>query len=314
MSLLISGQYQKEDLLIGACHCPPEKQQPPTILWLTIPLFAAILCSLCIHGMVVIGILNLSSPRKPTKSQVLSDYTVNLIKMTTSENLLNDSPAVIIPEKPQPVSIESTLSSAPVVPEPVAAKIDNIPPPAPFQKTVATVKSPVLSSTKKPVSKAIDSKINGIEVPKNPLPVMTNNSSVTMAETAEPIPQETAALNSGRKSEDLTTLHDPGKDISDSQQFREKHLEDIGAKVIAVLQYPAMAKRLNWQGQAHIGFLLLPSGEVTNFVVEKSSGFPILDTQAVAAVQAAAPFIGPAKQLSITLPVRFQLDRQSSKN
>jgi len=234
--------------------------------------------------------------------------------MAMSENILNDSPAVIIPEKHQPVSTESILSSAPIASEPVATKIDNTPPPTPFQKTVATVKSPVLSSIKKPVSKPVASKIHGIQGPKNPLPATSYNGSVTMAETAEPTPQETTAINSGSTPVDFTTLHDPGKDISNIQQVREKHLEDIGAKVMAVLQYPAMAKRMNWQGQAHIGFLLLPSGEVTNFVVEKSSGFPILDKQAVAAVQAAAPFIGPAKQLSLLLPVKFQLDRQSSKN
>ena len=77
---------------------------------------------------------------------------------------------------------------------------------------------------------------------------------------------------------------------------------------MAVLQYPAMAKRMKWQGLSSIGFVLHPSGEVTGLKVEKSSGHELLDKQALAAVKAAAPFDGAPEAVSVILPVRFHLD------
>jgi periplasmic protein TonB len=94
----------------------------------------------------------------------------------------------------------------------------------------------------------------------------------------------------------------PAKEL-DIQQFQAAHIDDIRGKMMALLQYPAVAKRMKWHGLSTIGFVLHSSGEVTDLKVEKRSGHEILDKQALAAVQAAAPFDGVPKAVSVVLPV-----------
>ncbi len=307
--MLSKQQYQQHDSVTGADHRLADDQQPQALLWSTTPLFAALLCSLCIHSLAVFAAFNLVPTRQSAEIRPLSVYTASLTKLPVSENSAETSPEAIIPQKHPPVSNESVLAS---VPEPAAAEIDQISPPSQVQTVSPPPPSPVRPAVKKLVSsrikKVVTPEISTAAPPPDPSLIASNTGPVQVEELSPPVSQQAVATTPQMKPVDSSTSVRPGNTHADTQQFRDKHLDNIGAKVMAVLQYPAMARRMNWQGQASIGFILHPSGEVTNLVVEKSSGFPILDKQAIAAVQTAAPFIGPATQLTMTLPIRFHLD------
>jgi protein TonB len=95
--------------------------------------------------------------------------------------------------------------------------------------------------------------------------------------------------------------------------------EDTGALVAsvrdgidAVKRYPRMARQAGQQGRALIKFRLLRSGEVADPRVIDSSGFPILDDAALAAVERAAPFVEQGRRIGsasieIVLPIVFRL-------
>jgi periplasmic protein TonB len=302
-------QYQQQDSVTGADHRFADERQPQAMTWLTTPLFAALLCSLCIHSLAVFAAFNLVPIRPSAEIRTLFVYIASPSKLPVRENSSETSPEAIIPQEHPPVPNESILSPTP---EPVAAKLDDIPPPSQVQAESPPSLSPVRPAVKKLVSsrtkKVVTPEITPTASPADPLLIAGNSRSNRVEELPAPVFQQTMATAPQMKPVDSSEKVRPGNTHADIQHFRDQQLDNIGAKVMAVLQYPAMAKRMNWQGQASIGFILHPSGEVTNLVVEKSSGFPVLDKQAIAAVQAAAPFIGPTTQLTMTLPIRFHLD------
>jgi protein TonB len=307
--MLPKQQYQQQDSVAGGDHRLADERQPQALPWLTTPLFAALLCSLCIHSLAVFAAFNLFSIRQSAEIRTLSVYTASLTKLPVRENSSETLPEAIIPQEHPLVSNESILSSTP---EPVAAKIDDIPTPSQVQTVSPPPLSPVRPAVKKLVSsrtkKVVTPEITTAASPADPLLIAGNSGSNRVEELPAPVFQQAMATAPQMKPVDSPEPVRPGHTYAEIQQFRDRQLDNIGAKVMAVLQYPAMARRMKWQGQASIGFILHPSGEVTNLVVEKSSGFPVLDKQAIAAVQTAAPFIGPTTQLTMTLPIRFHLD------
>jgi periplasmic protein TonB len=310
--MLSKQHYQQHDSVTGADHRLADDQQPQALLWSTTPLFAALLCSLCIHTLAVFAAFNLVPTRQFAEIRTLSVYTANPTNLPVRENSSETSSEAIIPQIHPPVSNESVLAS---VPEPAAAEIDQISPPSQVSQ-VQMASTPPPSPDRPVVKKLASSRIKKVVTPEirtaapppDPSLIAGNSGSNQVEVLPPPVFQQAVATAPQMKPVDSSTSVRPGNTHAEIQQFRDKHLDNIGAKVMAVLQYPAMARRMNWQGQASIGFILHPSGEVTNLVVEKSSGFPILDKQAMVAVQTAAPFIGPATQLTMTLPIRFHLD------
>lgn len=81
----------------------------------------------------------------------------------------------------------------------------------------------------------------------------------------------------------------------------------------AVQRYPKMARRRRHAGTARVRVRVGPSGAlVAAPVVAASSGSALLDAEAVAMAERAAPFPAlPAglPHLDVTVPVRFSLDR-----
>lgn len=89
---------------------------------------------------------------------------------------------------------------------------------------------------------------------------------------------------------------------------RSARFNAIRDRVMAALRYPLMARRQGWSGAVKVEFTILPTGEIRSLRVVQSSGYSVLDKQALRAVEAAAPFPTPSTAATITLPVNFQLD------
>lgn len=71
--------------------------------------------------------------------------------------------------------------------------------------------------------------------------------------------------------------------------------------------YPANAAMLGQHGKVALSFMLQSSGVISAITVKKSSGFPLLDNAAVAAVQAISPFtqIQVAHNTNLTIQIQF---------
>lgn len=72
-------------------------------------------------------------------------------------------------------------------------------------------------------------------------------------------------------------------------------------------EYPPIARRRGIQGTVLISFNILIDGSVTDFNIEKSSGFSQLDSAAHRILMKSAPFPQPSEKVDFTLPITFEI-------
>lgn len=96
-----------------------------------------------------------------------------------------------------------------------------------------------------------------------------------------------------------------GKDVPNQEDFW------IIAKLVREnLEYPYLARRLGHQGKIILSFILNPKGEVSELKILKSSGYDMLDSEALRAVnRVKTKFPKPQKTVVVTLPIVFQLEK-----
>jgi protein TonB len=78
-------------------------------------------------------------------------------------------------------------------------------------------------------------------------------------------------------------------------------------------QYPRMAQIRGWQGTTRVELHIDPNGTVTSSSVRESSGFEVLDKQALEMVRKASPLPLPpevlrGREFTIVVPVAFRLE------
>jgi TonB family protein len=108
-----------------------------------------------------------------------------------------------------------------------------------------------------------------------------------------------------------------------SLDSREEHFVDYLARlkrrVQRVWEYPEEAARHGISGELHIVFTLNSAGSLTYIGLVQSSGFPILDDEALRAVKVAAPFDPFLPQmgdeaLNIQATFHYDLSRRFRRN
>lgn len=95
-----------------------------------------------------------------------------------------------------------------------------------------------------------------------------------------------------REYQSKTEGVEEGKTLSlDTSEFRyESYLTGIKRKIELVWRYPDVAARAGQQGRLELRFTIRKDGGLEGIRLIKSSGYPILDDEALSAVRLAAPF------------------------
>jgi len=88
-----------------------------------------------------------------------------------------------------------------------------------------------------------------------------------------------------------------------------ERLEEIRRRVHDALEYPPLARAERQGGEVHVGFEIDAELRASQVRMVRSSGFPLLDAAAQAAVTRAAPL--PYVHGRLVLPVRFDLKRET---
>lgn len=103
---------------------------------------------------------------------------------------------------------------------------------------------------------------------------------------------------------------DLGENVPD---YLKKYAGILQSRILDKITYPVSAKAAGFQGKVKLGLHLSYVGELMDIVVRDSSGYNILDENAVASARKATPFPPfPAsidkKDIWIDIPVAYQLD------
>ena len=105
-----------------------------------------------------------------------------------------------------------------------------------------------------------------------------------------------------------------GEDLEqDVPEYLKKYAGIVQRRILDKLGYPASAKEAGFQGKVKLGLHLSYVGELTDVVIRNSSGYNILDDNAVASARKVAPFPPfpdsiDKKDIWIDILVTYQLD------
>lgn len=89
--------------------------------------------------------------------------------------------------------------------------------------------------------------------------------------------------------------------------YLKEHFLYIRDRIIKAISYPAIARKMGWHGQVKIAFVVCEDGGVRNVRVVDSSGFSLLDRNAVDTVRHVAPFPRPPVLAEIRMSISYRL-------
>jgi len=91
------------------------------------------------------------------------------------------------------------------------------------------------------------------------------------------------------------------------QQYVKAHFIYIKKIIEKNITYPAMARRMGWQGKVVVSFIVCRNGSIENLEVVESSGFAQLDKNALETVRRVEPFPNPPVRVKLVLPVNYKI-------
>lgn len=130
------------------------------------------------------------------------------------------------------------------------------------------------------------------------------DSPVQMAQQEE-IATSSKSLDS-KKDSDLQkqqTLNTLNKDQEELKKYQSK----ITKKIKSNLVYPADARKRGYEGVTAVRFVVTESGMIQSgtLVIARSSGYPMLDTNALKSVRDSEPFDRPPRTMPIEIDLGF---------
>lgn len=142
---------------------------------------------------------------------------------------------------------------------------------------------------------------------------MKQSSEDGLPTMADLIPSyDQVALN--YPGQDSSSEAEEGKEVSlNTTEFKYiSYFSKVREKIKMTWRYPEAAKNMGLKGKLTLRFTVSSDGSLTSVRVIKSSGFPILDDEAVKAVVRAAPYnslpYNFGKNLNIVVDFEYQLN------
>ena len=90
--------------------------------------------------------------------------------------------------------------------------------------------------------------------------------------------------------------------------YLKEHFEYIRDRITKSISYPPMARKMGWCGHVKIAFVVCEDGGVNNVRVVDSSGFSLLDRNAVDTVKNVAPFPRPPVKAEIRMVITYKFN------
>jgi len=256
----------------------------PTFFYREFDLPRAIILSILFHLLVVFLLLpkmNKQDMKEPPPLQVSLAEAKSMENKSTPEKEKSPEPPKPEIKKPEPPKPEVKK------PEPPKPEVKKEPLPAP-DKTPTTVplsKPPVSVTPKEEQVSETNPKPEA-----NPTRVITKAADTT---------QETKTVNAPSPEKVTAATND--------------YSSLLAAAIAKYKQYPKIAQMRGWQGLIIIELQLNPQGGVIYSQIKKSSGYDVLDQEALEMIKRASPFPQPPealrnKNFTVLVPISFKLE------
>jgi len=93
-----------------------------------------------------------------------------------------------------------------------------------------------------------------------------------------------------------------------ASRYLERNYLSIREAIQKGISYPAIARKMGWEGKVVVLFRILADGSVRDVRVVQGSGHAVLDRGAIEAVRGASPFPRPPAEAEIITPVVYRLN------
>ena len=227
--------------------------------------------SFCIHAMII-GMMLAAVHFVPSPRPILS------IDLSLLEDILPaqefQAPKEVTQITPPPKQIIKKIIPTP---KPIVTK--PVPKPKPIVKEEQIVKQKIVLEVPAEIEEVSDTPL--------PPPVM---------------PIASAIQNAIPKAPPVAV-----RQKNPQERYLTAHFLYIKKDIQKSIDYPKMARRMGWEGKVILSFIICESGAVTDIKVVKSSGYAILDKNAVAAIKLSAPFPKPPVRAELTVPISYRL-------
>lgn len=90
-------------------------------------------------------------------------------------------------------------------------------------------------------------------------------------------------------------------------QYLREHFNYIRDLIMRNLTYPLLARKMRWEGQVTVSFIICERGTVERIRVIKSSGYKVLDENVKETIKEVQPFPKPPVRAEIIIPVTYKL-------
>ena len=195
-------------------------------------------------------------------------------------SLLDEQPQRSVAQPPQPRTEPRTVEPRPVAKAPLPEQA----PPRPAEPQTQKV--------------AVSENLVPVAAPRVESP--PSLPPPAPAAPARPAPSVTAAA---------PRPDEPG---TPAEKARKKYLREqftyIRDAILAKLSYPHMARKMGWGGTVKVSFCVCEDGSVTDVKVVKSSGYNVLDSNALGTIRMTAPFPKPPVMAEVVMPITYKLD------
>ncbi len=225
-----------------------------------------LIASLALHALVIVSAALLIKPSAPKMPLVLPVKIVDLPQQAINKlpPLQQPTPALPVPQRP---AAEKPL---PVTAVPLPGKFgasDEVKLPKTLSRSGVPEGADQGADTGKPATPQLQKQAG-------PLPFLTQNDIDKLARRGMP---------EKKPGDDSVTL--------DTDEFKFiSYNRWLKIKVESVLKYPELAAISGYQGTLYIKFDILKDGSLGDVEVLKSSGYKILDDEALRAIHSSAPY------------------------
>jgi len=189
------------------------------------------------------------------------------------------------------------VSEAKPEPPPVIEKPKPIEPPPVIEKPKPIEPPPVLD----PIPEKIEEPI--------PQDVIPEEDAVPVYEKPiqEPVQEVTPRVDQEKIQREKKQLQQRKMDAV------ELFTNNLAFHISKFKKYPRIAMRRNWQGMVLVRMVMLDNGNIQSLSIEKSSGYEVLDNEAMKMIERAKPLPKPpdilaGDEVNIYVPVSFALN------
>jgi len=130
---------------------------------------------------------------------------------------------------------------------------------------------------------------------------------VSMGEQTAAFSRQDARENGTDGERAVQDIQGQGEGETAEERYLREHFLYIKDRILARIVYPNLARRMGWHGKVLTSFIIHVDGTVSDVRIVSSSGFKVLDQNAILTIQGVAPFPKPPITAKIIIPITYRL-------